>query len=123
MDNDRREQLLNIRDYAEEEFDKLVIYLSSGGLVLTVGFVRDIVNVSSSSYSELLIITWIAFTISLITILISHRTSLKSIDLELNDRIQESDSWDIFTGWLNWSGMVAFMLGVISFLIFILINI
>jgi hypothetical protein len=35
-----RQHVLEQRKSAEEEYDKLIVYLAAGGLVLTVGFVR-----------------------------------------------------------------------------------
>ena len=42
--NEYISMLYEIRKYAGEHYDKLIIYLSSGALVLTVGFVKDIVE-------------------------------------------------------------------------------
>lgn len=38
--------LYEIRKYSGEQYDKLIVYLSSGALVLTVGFVEKVVDLS-----------------------------------------------------------------------------
>lgn len=123
MDEDRRKKLLEIRDYSEEQFDKLIIYLSSGGLVLTVGFVDNLIEIDHSSCFSLLITTWISFTLSLIINLFSHRTSLRSTDLELKEEDSKSEYWDKVTNFLNWIGLIFFVIGVLSFIIYFLIRV
>jgi len=122
LDKDRRKKLLEIRNYSEEQFDKLIIYLSSGGLVLTVGFVNDLIEIDQSNCISLLITTWISFTLSLIINLFSHRTSLRSTDLELKEEDSKSEFWDEVTNFLNWTGLIFFIIGVLSFIIYFLIN-
>jgi len=122
MDKERKNQLLKIRDYAEEQFDKLLIYLSSGGLILTIGFVENIIKINESTCLSLLIMTWISFTGSLIVMLFSHRSSLRSMDLELKGKEEKSDFWDRITKCLNWVGLILLISGVLSFIIYVLIN-
>lgn len=119
----KREEILSeIRVYSEEEFDKLIVYLSSGGLALTIGFINNLIDLNNSNYNLLLIITWLCFTFSLIVNLLSHRSSLKSIDLELQGYEEKSDSWNTFTVILNKSGLIFFISGVVCFIIFVTIN-
>jgi hypothetical protein len=120
MDKERRNQLLKIRDYAEEQFDKLIVYLSSGGLILTIGFVKDVIPIEESSCKYLLLLTWVAFAVSLFTMLFSHRSSLRSMDLELNNEDGKSEFWNNVTKILNWVGMFVFIIGVVLFIIYIL---
>jgi hypothetical protein len=111
-----------MRDYAQEEFDKLIVYLSSGGLVLTVGFVKDLVFLSEAGWKTLLILSWSGFIISLILILLSHRSAIKSSTLELDGKENESDEQDQKTERLNLISFVALIIAVIVFVLFISIN-
>lgn len=122
MNKERKEILNSIRDYSEEQFDQLIVYLSGGGLVLTIGFVDDVIKFETSTAQWLLLSTWICFTISMITILFSHRSSLRSIDLELLGKDKKSDFWDTITKLFNWFGLLSFILGVILFLIYVMLN-
>jgi uncharacterized beta-barrel protein YwiB (DUF1934 family) len=108
-----------IRDYAEEQFDKLIVYLNSGALVLTVGFVKDIVKITDKTDTTLLKASWILFTTSLVIILISHKTSVIAMNYELKDNEKISNYWDILTQILNWSSLVVLVGGIISFLLFV----
>lgn len=111
-----------MRDYAQEEFDKLIVYLSSGGLVLTVGFVKDLVDLDEACWKFLLILSWAGFIISLIMILLSHRSAIKASTLELIELHDESDNQDQKTERLNFFSFIVLIAAVIVFVLFISIN-
>ena len=72
----RNDILLEMRDYAQEEFDKLIVYLNSGALILTIGFVKDITKITEETDTTLLIWSWSSFVCSLLLILLSHKTAI-----------------------------------------------
>lgn len=112
-----------VRDYSEEQYDKLIVYLNSGALVLTIGFTKDIVPDINSINTSPLKISWAFFIISLLLILFSHRTSIMAMNAELIEDNKTSNKWDKHTTSLNWSALFALILGVIIFTIFISVNI
>lgn len=118
-DKDYLKILYETRKYAGEQYDKLIVYLSSGALVLTVGFIENVVDLSKINDLFLLYSSWICFSTSLIIILISHRTSLLSIDLEIKGKKKTSDRWNAVTDILNWLSMIALVIGIVSFIIFV----
>lgn len=120
-DKQRLLTLYEIRKYAGEQFDKLIVYLSSGALLLTVGFVENIIDLSKIKNLFLLYSSWTCFSLSLIIILVSHRTSLFSIDYELKKKDKISDRLNIATEVLNWLSMFALLAGIISFIRFVII--
>lgn len=67
-----------------DEFDKQVVYLAGGGLVLTIGFVKDIVKLSATAYLPFLLLSWILFAATLLLNLWSHSASAASTDLFLS---------------------------------------
>ena len=111
-----------IRDYAQEEFDKLIVYLSSGGLVLTVGFVKDLVDLNTAVWKPLLILSWTGFVASLFLILASHKSAIKSMTLELDNKKEQSDDQDETTSNLNFWSFTSLTIAVILFIVFITIN-
>jgi len=117
-DKDYLKILYEARKYAGEQYDKLIVYLSSGALLLTVGFIKNVVDLSKINDLFLLYSSWICFSTSLIIILISHRTSLLSIDLEIKGK-KTSDFWNAMTDILNWLSMIALIIGIVSFIIFV----
>jgi hypothetical protein len=116
------DELLKIRNYAEEQFDQLLVYFSAGGLVLTVGFVKEVVPLDSAICKPCLLGCWIMFACSLILILLSQRYTVKSVDARL---INKNDEWAKFenkTKTLNKLSFWSLIFGVAFFIIFICIN-
>lgn len=70
-------------DYSVERFDILIISLSSSGLVLSIGFVKDVIGDFSKVNPILLKITWLLFTLSLIMNLISQVSGYYANRLDL----------------------------------------
>lgn len=70
-------------NYAYEQFDKLIILISSGGLVLTIGFVRDIVEINADTNTGLLKGSWYLLTAALIINLLGQIMSLIANNLEI----------------------------------------
>lgn len=111
------------RDYSAEQFDKQIVYISSGALVLTIGFVEKIVTITDATETDILIMSWILFVTSLMSILISHKTSIYAMDAELDGKDKRSENWDSFTELLNWLSVAALFTGIILFILFVINNI
>lgn len=69
--------------YALERFDILIISLSSSGMVLSIGFVKDIISDFSKVNPILLKMTWLLFALSLIMNLFSQVTGYYANRLDL----------------------------------------
>jgi hypothetical protein len=70
-------------DYSLERFDILIISLSSGGLVFSVGFVKDLIPNFAKIDHVLLKLSWVGFAAALIVNLVTQITSYLSSDLEI----------------------------------------
>ncbi len=112
--------LYKARYYAEEQYDRLIVYLASGALVLTVGFIEDIVDIDKINNFFPLYLSWSCFVASLLIILISHRTCIFAMDSELNGETSKSDCWDLITKFLNWTSLLALIFGIVSFIAFVI---
>jgi len=77
------------KHYSLEQFDKLIIALSSGGLVLTIGFVKDIVKITAETDTFLLKFCWFSLTAALIFILMSQISCFWANNIEINITNQE----------------------------------
>jgi len=111
------------RDYAAEQFDKLIVYISSGGLVLTIGFVKDIVKITDNTDTSMLKSSWIAFTVALLLNLISQITSVKAMDNQLDFKETAAQRWNTATDLLNWSSAFILFGAIGLFIIFVWTNI
>jgi len=129
-------------DYALEQFDKLVVYLSSGGLVLTTGFVTSIITITDQTNTLTLKLSWIGFTISLIFILLSQITSYNANQAEIKRTRQDIDSlkndavhkrrkllifklqvFNTLTKALNNLSLLCLLSGIVLFVLFMIKNI
>lgn len=119
QEKDKREDFnLETRRYSGREFDRLIVILSGGGLTLSLSFIEKLTGEINQISKCFLLLTWISFTISLLLILISHLTSMKSIDLEILGQNKKSDKLDWITNILNFFSLGFLILAIIFFIIF-----
>ena len=116
-------------NYSLEQFDKLIIMLSSGGLVLTIGFVRDIVKITEETNTLLLKGCWYLLASALIINLLAQFSSflankieIKITSIELDelktkgDFNENSDDVKSKRYWFNISNSSVIILNVVSFI-------
>ncbi len=125
-------------DYSVERFDLLIVSLSSSGLVLSIGFVKDIIPEFSQVNPILLKITWLLFALSLIMNLISQVSGYyaNSLDLKItNDIIRTKKGKDSkldqekldsrmkiinsTTIFLNGASLLSLLTGIITLIVFV----
>lgn len=118
-DKEYRKILYETRKYSGEQFDKLIVYLSSGALVLTVGFVENIIDLARATKLCLLYISWMCFCFSLLLILSSHLTSMAAIDKDIRREDKASSRYNMATHILNWASIIILLLGIVFFIVFV----
>lgn len=69
--------------YSVDRFDILIISISSGGLIFSMGFVKDILSVYCVTNFFLLKLSWIFFGTSIMSNLISQVTGFYANKLEI----------------------------------------
>ena len=129
-----RKLLIDAQQQSYQQFDKAILTLSSGGLGVSIIFLRDILPLEQITNYCFLIGSWILFTISITCTLISFLTSQYACgeQLELinryflnkdSDALTKKNTFAQITGGLNISAAVFFILAVISTIMFVSINI
>lgn len=118
----RNQILLKIRSESEASFDRLIIYLNAGGLALSIAFIQDVVIVDQCGYKGFLVASWFCYLIGLIATLVSFRTAVNSIDLELSGKHVQSDKLNKRTNQLNNTTVCLFIFGTLTLVLFILTN-
>ncbi|MBN2520513.1 MAG: hypothetical protein JXB17_08415 [Bacteroidales bacterium] len=132
--------------YSLEQFDKLIIYISSGALIVTIGFVRDIVRITENTDTFLLKTCWYLLTLALIINLLSqiscyfsNKFEIYYTNKEIND-LEDQGSFDkkkpevrkikffmrffnVGTIILNVVSFISMITGIILFVVFINQNI
>lgn len=125
-------------DYSIEKFDILIISLSTSGLVLSIGFVKDIINDFSKVNPILLKLTWLLFACSLIMNLLSQVTGYfaNKLDVKITKDIIRTEKGkeskinverkecrkkiiNTCTSFLNWGSLLCLITGIITLIIFI----
>lgn len=121
----KRETLaaLENRKNSELEYDKLIVYLAGGGLVLTIGFVKDLMQLSKAAHIGWLMLCWALFALCLLTNLFSHRLAKQAFDSYLREETglkHERKKWRV-----DIANMICFLLvagGTLAFVVFVFLN-
>lgn len=93
LEEDKDRQIKNLENhinstkeivaYSIKRFDTLIISLSTGGLVLSVGFVKDLIDDFEKTNLCLLKLSWLLFALAIISNLLSQVTSYFSNKIEI----------------------------------------
>jgi len=118
-----REKMENMLNHSLDQYDKLLVYMAGGGLVFSVGFVKDVVRITDDTNTVLLKVSWALLALSLILVLLSYRTAYLSSYKELEEDNDKSDSWDEATKTLNIWSLVLLIAGIVSFIVFVIVNV
>src|SRR6266404_4254675 len=78
-----RDHLLSVRQSSFEQLDKSILTLSSGGLGLSIAFIKEIVPPGHIVVLCLLIISWALFVVSILSTLASFVLSTYAIDTQM----------------------------------------
>ena len=132
---DFRELYQQAINKSEDDFEKNIIYLSSGALGLTLIFIEKIVSPYNSVYLFFLILGWSLLTITLAVNLASHLISKKFIQksqIDFDDYINEALDYEKLDknitsrnkkiDWINWISLALFILGILSIVLFTSLN-
>lgn len=128
--------------------DKALIFLSAGGIVLSVTFIKDIIGGESINNVVMLKATWVLWAATVFSVLLGYRlaqyenirairkiyetqTELSSGDSpdpevlseNLNDYFKDLNQfWGKLIAICNWVGFTAYFLGVVSMIWFAFLN-
>jgi phosphoglycerol transferase MdoB-like AlkP superfamily enzyme len=126
-------QLREARLKSYEQFDKTIITMSSGGLALSLAFLKDFIAWSDARNGWCLITSWILFAISLLSVLISFYFSPFEIDKQLNltedyyiegkkESFRAKNTWTCLLKSLNAFSIITLMVAVAFTLAFVIGN-
>jgi hypothetical protein len=121
----KRETLaaLENRKSSEQEYDKLIVALAGGGLALTIGFVKDLMQLTKSAYLGWLLTCWALFALCLLTNLWSHWLAKQAFDAYLREdplTLQNHKKWWVEVA--NVSCFVFVAAGTLAFVLFVFLN-
>jgi hypothetical protein len=124
-----RSFLIAAEQKAHEDFDKTVLSLSGGALGISFAFVKDIVGSQPLTNSAYLLISWIAWGISVTCVLASFyfsqqalRHAIKQVDKEKIYSQIPGGLYSHMTAVLNALGGLLFLAGIVFIIIFVSYN-
>lgn len=124
-----RNYLMESKIYSQNTLDKYLISLSSGALGISIIFVENIIKSKPIYFKCLLTISWILFSITILLVLISFFSSIRSFSKAIkqtdsNDIHKEEPGgyWNKFTKYLNIINLILFTIGLITLLLFVSLN-
>ncbi len=129
-----RDYLLKGQMSNSENFDKSILSLSSAALGISLAFIKDIVKIKDAQFVWSLKLSWILFTIAIISTVVSFATSQRSITIQLvyaekyyleekNEYLNKKNWWTSITKFLNTFSAIIFVLAIILTVVFVIINI
>ena len=126
-DNEYWNKLFEAYKESASQFDKNILYISSGALGLSISFITDIVKLSNASYKWILGTSWITLSIVILFSLLSHFFSMKAINFRMQNLFKETDKnskrYNKAVSSLNLLMLIGLPIGIIGLVTFIILNI
>ena len=128
--NEFRNSVYETKSKSQDDFEKYINVLASGGLAITIAFFDKIVDIHKSNYIFLIILGWVLLVTTLLANLISHYLSISYAQKTI-DEINEKKYDDVFTNVkkrnkciniLNGLSISTLITGIVSIIIFVTIN-
>lgn len=129
-----RQDLLTRNLYNSEKYDNAILTLSTGILAISLAFIKDIVPVDKAFCIILLIASWCLFGAAIVSTLVSFVLSQFAIKRQLEyaekyyldkeeEYIKKENRLAIFTEYANYASGVFFIIGIITTIVFVSVNI
>lgn len=122
-DNEYLEQLYKGFAYSSEQFDKAILFVSSGALGISITFLDKIIDLSTSSCNNILVLSWIFEAITIILFTINHYVSLQTFNSAIKAAYNENAIHSKSVKYINLLSIITLSLGLLLLIIFIFINI
>lgn len=125
-----RESVLEEKNKSDDDFEKYITYISSGGLALTVTFIDKISPLETSKQIWIIALGWVFLTFTLFINLLSHYLSSRYNEKTANEVYDEPfavlsnniECRNKIISCLNLSSIISLGIGILLILIFIIIN-
>lgn len=117
---------------ATKAYDKLIIALAGGALTLTVGFIKDVINLQRASDMIFLFASWVAFALALLLVLFNYYFDIFQLAREAEENLKpEADRKPVTARYhplrryanTASTSLIAFAAGLMFFIWFLVENI
>jgi hypothetical protein len=124
-----RKDLILSRQESQKSYDRHLISLAGGGLAISIAFIHNVIGDKTIQLSEYLLYAWILWTSCITLVLLSFYSSRLALDKAIRQLDSESihkehpgGFWNRVTSVLNILAGLAFVLGTISVIYFVIHN-
>ena len=120
-----------IKSKSQDDFEKYINLIASGGLGLTIAFFDKIVQIDIAIHLWIIVLGWFSLAFTLLVNLLSHFNSVKYSELTISE-INNKDYDAVFINVerrnkkinrFNITSLVSLITGVLSIILFVTINI
>jgi hypothetical protein len=131
MEKTDRDKIEDAINESQSDFEKNLVYLSAGALVLSMGFIEKIISFDKASNKWIVVVSWGILASTLLLNLASHLISVGNstkareemdMGMEYNKLIERISCRNKLMRIINWISYVLFAFGVISVVVFCAIN-
>jgi hypothetical protein len=127
---DYRNAVSENKSKSQDDFEKYINLLASGGIVLSLTFLEKIITVDKTIFKAFYVIGLIFLIVTLLSNLYSHHKSIKDSDLTIKEIDEEKyddifkniDSRNKIINRFNITSIWSLIIGTISILTFVTIN-
>lgn len=111
---------------SSKQFDRNVLYIASGALVLSLNFITEIIDFDNVNCKYLLLISWSLFVFVIVISLLSHYVSMKAINQKMKTIEDDNDSTSLLlnrlVSILNLIMLIFLPLAIFLLIIFTFLN-
>jgi|SRR5690554_675202 len=129
MSQDNEKYWLSLYETYKEsskQFDRNVLYIASGALVLSLNFITEIIDFDNVICKYLLLISWSLFVFVIVISLLSHYVSMKAINQKMKTIEDDNDSTSLLlnrlVSILNLIMLIFLPLAIFLLIIFTFLN-
>jgi hypothetical protein len=131
MNTNDRDKIEDAINESQSDFEKNLVYLSAGALVLSIGFIEKIISFDKASNKWIVVVSWGILASTLLLNLASHLISVGNstkareemdMGMEYNKLIERISCRNKLMRTINWISYVLFAFGVILVVVFCSIN-
>lgn len=125
-----RNSVIENKNKSQDDFEKYINLLASGGIIISLTFLEKIVTITSITFLSFYIIGLLLMVVTLLSNLYSHYKSMNDSDLIINE-IDDERYEDVFKNiairnkpinFLNKASIWSLIIGTILILTFVTIN-
>lgn len=122
-------QLLEIYKYSTTQFDKYVLLLSTGALVISVGFLNQVIPLNQAKWTVVLYVGWISMVLTILFALLSQYFAMRAAKRMISAVQDEEDLVELYKVvnkplvLLNKACIIFVVIGISFIVLFAILNI